>query len=56
MEKQRDQRLAEIRSQYKPINNEEFKEHNKKYQDVLMMKKAELRRKRALNCDSAEPR
>jgi len=55
-EKEREAKLAELKNQFKPVSKDSINEHSKKYQDVLSAKKEELRRKRAMMCDSAEPR
>lgn len=45
-ERERVEKLREIREQYRPINRDDFESHQRKYEQLIRQKKEELNRKR----------
>jgi len=46
LEKERLEKLKEIKDSHKPLNKDDIESHSKKYDDLMRQKKEELRKKR----------
>jgi hypothetical protein len=48
VEKQRFEKLKEIKAQHQPVSKEEIVNHARKYEDIIRQKREELRQKRGV--------
>jgi len=50
LEKERLEKLKELKKNFKPLSKDELTSHSRKYDEVLRSKKEELKKKRGLEC------